>query len=105
MKISAKAHYACLAMIALARREGEGVPVQAGRKAEKLGEPVERHLLELLQGGRRAPEDPDLVEAGDQKLGEHAGLPAGRREVREEARALPVRDPRKEHCIEVFEDC
>ena len=70
------------------------VPVEALREAEQVGEPGERHLLELLQGGRRAPEDPDLVERGDQELREDPRLGAGRREVREVARALPVREAR-----------
>ena len=88
-----------------ARRGGVlDVAVQPGRKPEELREPVERHLLELLQRGRRAPEDPDLVEARDQELGEDAGLGAGGREVREEARALPVRDPGHEHVVEVAEN-
>ena len=79
------------------------VPVEVRGQAEELREPVERHLLELLQRRRRAPEDPDLVEPGDQELGEDTGLRCGRREVREEARALPVRQPRQEHVVEVAE--
>ena len=48
--------------------------VQAGRKAEELREPVERHLLELLQGRGRPPQDPELVEPRDQELREDARL-------------------------------
>ena len=62
-----------------------------------------RQLLELLERGRRAPEDPDLVEPGDEELREHAGLRARRREVGEEARALPVREPRQEDVVEIVE--
>ena len=51
------------------------------------------HLLELLQRRRRAPQDADLVEPCDEELREDPGLRAGRREVGEEARALPVREP------------
>ena len=68
------------------------MPHEAFREAEQLPEPVECHLLELLQRRRRAPQDADLVEA-DEELREDPGLGAGRREVREEARALPVREP------------
>ncbi len=66
--------------------------VEPGREAEQLGEPGERHLLELLQRGRGAPEDPDLVEGGREELREDSGLGAGRGEVREVPRALPVRE-------------
>ena len=77
--------------------------VEPRRQPEELREPVERHLLELLQRGRRAPEDPDLIEPRDQQLREDSWLGGGRREVREEARALPVREPRHEHRVEVAE--
>ena len=53
---------------------------------------------------RGAPEDPDLVEPGAEQLGEDARLRAGVREVGEEARALPVREPRQEDVVEVAED-
>ena len=39
-------------------------------------EPVERHLLELLQGGRGSPEDPHLVQRRDQELGEDRPAPS-----------------------------
>ena len=84
------------------RRRGVlDVAVQLRRQPEELREPVEGHFLELLERGRRPPEDPDLIERGDQELGEDAGLRCGGREVREEAGALPVREPWHEHRIEV----
>ena len=86
------------------RRRVLDVAVQPVRKAEELREPVERHLLELLERGRRAPEDPDLVQTGGEQLGEDRRLGARRREVREEARALPVREPGQEHRVEIVED-
>ena len=46
---------------------------------------------------------PTWFRPGAEQLGEDAGLRAGVREVREEARALPVRDPRQEHLVEVAE--
>ena len=70
------------------------VPVERLGQAEQLPQPVERHLLELLQRRRGAPEDADLVEPGDQELGQDPGLGRGRREVGEVARALPVGDAR-----------
>ena len=51
-------------------------PWSAVGQAEQLPQPVERHLLELLQRRRGAPEDADLVERGDQQLGEDARLAA-----------------------------
>ncbi len=80
------------------------VPAERIREADELAEPVDGQLLQLLQRGRRAPEDPDLVEAGDQELGEHARLRRGRREVGEEARALPVRETGHEDAVEVLQD-
>ena len=79
------------------------VPVELRRQAEQLPQPVQRHLLELLQHRRGAPEDADLVEGGDQQLGEDARLGARGREVGEVARALPVGDARHEHVVEVAE--
>ena len=78
-------------------------PTNSVREADELAQPVDRELLELLQRGRRAPEDPDLVEPGDQQLRKDARLRAGRREVREEAGALPVRDSWKENRIEILQ--
>ena len=77
------------------------VAVERLGQAEQLPQPVERHLLELLQRRRGAPEDADLVEPGDQQLGQDPGLGAGRREVGEVARALPVRDPRHQDLVQV----
>ena len=86
------------------RRSVLEMSVQAGRQPEQLREPVERHLLELLQRRRGAPEDSDLVQPGDQQLGEDPRLGAGGCEVGEEAGALPVRDRRQEHVVEVAQD-
>ncbi|MBV8558734.1 MAG: Rrf2 family transcriptional regulator [Planctomycetaceae bacterium] len=47
MKISAKAEYACLAMIELARRGSEQVPVRVREIAEEHGIP-ERYLVQIL---------------------------------------------------------
>jgi Rrf2 family cysteine metabolism transcriptional repressor len=47
MKISAKAEYACLATIELARRESEQVPVHVREIAEEHGIP-ERYLVQIL---------------------------------------------------------
>ena len=52
------------------------VTVEPGRKPDELSQPVGRHLLELLERGRRAPENPGLVEPGDQQLRQNAGLRA-----------------------------
>jgi len=78
--------------------------VEALRQAEQVGEPGERHLLELLERGRGAPEDPDLVQRRDEELGEDPRLGGRRREVREVTRALPVRQPRHQDLVEVTED-
>ena len=75
--------------------------VQPRREAEQVGEPGEGDLLELLERRRRPPEDPDLVEPRREELGEHPGRRPGAGEVREVAGALPVRQPRHEHLVEV----
>ena len=77
--------------------------MKPGREPEQLGEPVERPLLELLERWRRAPEDSHLVQARGKQLRQDRGLRARRREVREEARALPVRETRSEHAVEIGE--
>src|SRR5207244_10379279 len=79
------------------------VAVPAARKAEELGQPVEGHRLELRRGGRGAPDEGDRVERGGEELGEDARLRGRGREVREEARVLPVRDPGQEELVEVVE--
>ncbi len=76
----------------------------AGREPEQLCEPREGDLLELLQRRGRPPENPHVVEAGDEQLGEDRGLGGARGEVREEARALPVREAGQQHVVEVAED-
>lgn len=47
MKISAKAEYACLAMLALARRRPDDPPVRIREVAEEEGIP-ERYLVQIL---------------------------------------------------------
>ncbi len=89
------------------RRGGRGVldvPVPVRGQAEQLREPAQRHLLELLQRRRRAPEEADLVQRRRQQLREDARRRRAVREVREEARALPVRDRGHEHVVEVAQD-
>ena len=80
------------------------VPVETLRQAEQVGEPGERHLLELLERGRGAPEDPDLVQRSDEELGKDPRLGGRRREVGEVARALPVGQSRHQHLVEVAQD-
>ncbi len=60
--------------------------------------------LELGRGGRGAPEERHLVERGREQLGQDRRLRAARREVGEEARRLPVGDPRHQHLVEVAQD-
>jgi hypothetical protein len=72
------------------RRRVLDVAVHPRRQAEQVGEPLERHLLELLERRRGTPEDPHLVESRDEELGENPRLGRRRREVREIAWALPV---------------
>src|SRR5581483_31069 len=51
----------------------------------------------------RPPDERHLVEGGDEELGQDARRRRGGREVGEEARALPVGDPRKQDLVEVAE--
>ena len=83
------------------RRRVLDLPAKPSGEPEQLREPVERHLLELLQRRGGPPEDPELVQPGDQDLGEDRGLRARHREVREPARVLRVRQPGQEHAVEV----
>jgi hypothetical protein len=85
------------------RRGVLDVPVPAFGEPEQARQPRERDLLELLERRRRPPEDADVVERGDQQLGEDPRLRRTHREVGEEARALPVRDPRHEDLVEIAE--
>ena len=83
------------------RRAVLELAVPAGREAQQLREPRERHLLELLERRGGPPEDPDVVEPGHEELGEDRRLRGARREVGEEPRALPVRQPGQEDVVEV----
>jgi Rrf2 family cysteine metabolism transcriptional repressor len=75
MKLSAKAEYACLAMIALARHRTNGAPVRVREIAEAHGIP-ERYLVQILlqlkagglvlsvrgsSGGYRLSRTPDTI--------------------------------------------
>ncbi len=53
------------------RRGVLDVAVKPSGKAEKLREPAERDLLQLLERRRRPPQDPDLVQPGCEKLGQN----------------------------------
>src|SRR3954464_1092524 len=79
-------------------------PFERGRQTDQLTKPSERHLFELRCGGRGAPEHRLLVERGREELGEHPWRAARNREVREEARMVPVRDARQDDAFEVRED-
>ena len=81
-----------------ARVEVEAVssmwPCSPGGQPEQLGEPADDDLLELGRRGRGHPRHRVDVERGGQQLGEDPRLRAGVGEVGEEARVVPVREPR-----------
>ena len=85
------------------RRGVLDVSDELGRQAHELSKPVARQLFQLLQRGRRPPQDPDLIQAGDEELRENARLGSRHREVGEEARALPVRQARQHDSVEIVE--
>lgn len=79
MKVSAKAEYACLAMLALAGRQSEDAPVRIREIAEAHGIP-ERYLVQILlqlkgsglvqstrgaSGGYRLARTPDQISVGE----------------------------------------
>ena len=75
-------------------------PCQLARQAEQLGQPVQRHHLELGRRRRSAPEDLRHVQRRCEQLREDARLRARRREIGEEtadaASALsPAAAPRR----------
>ena len=76
-------------------------PCQPSGQAEQLPHPVDGPQLELRRRGRGAPEDRDLVQRRREQLGEDPRLRRGRREVREEARVLPVRQRGDDQLVEV----
>ncbi len=86
------------------RRRVLDVAVKTLGEAEQLAQPVECELLDLRRRRRRAPEHRVHVQCGDEELGEDSGLRAGDGEVAEEARVVPVRDPREDRLVEVAED-
>ena len=57
--------------------------------------------LELGRGRGGSPEEADRVERRGQQLGEDPGLGPADREIREEARVLPVRDAGQEDLVEI----
>lgn len=78
-KISAKAEYACLAMVELARRERDGAPTRIRDIADEQGIP-ERYLVQILlqlkgaglvlstrgaSGGYRLARDADALSVGE----------------------------------------
>ncbi len=83
------------------RRGVLDVTVPASREPEQLRNPVQRHLLELSRRRRGPPEEGDGVEGRGEQLREDPRLRGADREVREEARALPVRDARQQDLVEV----
>ena len=96
----------CRAAISAAKRRGRGgvldVPVPAGRQPEQLRDPVADEQLELgrapapcARGSRPGSASPRAA-----RRGSPARTPRDR-EVGEEARALPVRDPGQEDLVEV----
>ena len=88
------------------RRSRSGVldvAVPAFREAEELAHPVDDAELELGRGGRSAPDERNLVQRRRDQLREDARLRRRDREVREEARVLPVRERGQEQLVEVAE--
>ena len=89
------------------RRGGGGVldvSVPAAGQAEQLCSPVERQGLELGRRRRCPPQERDRVERRRKQLGQDPGFTGAGREVGEEARALPVRDPGQKDLVEVTQD-
>ena len=88
-------------------RRGRGgvldMAVPAAGQPEQLRGPVQRQTLELRRGGRRPPQERNRVEGRGEQLGEDPRLPGAHREVREEAWALPMRNPGQEDLVEVSE--
>ena len=73
-------------------------------QAGHLAKPVEDARLQLGRGGRGLPEHALGAERRGEHLGEDRRRARVRREVGEEARVLPVGDPRQHHRREVGED-
>jgi hypothetical protein len=67
---------------------------QALRQVQRLAESVRDHHLKLRGGRGGGPGERDDVDAGGERLTEGGGRAARRREVREVAGALPVREAR-----------
>ena len=70
-------------------------------QVERLGEPVDDDHLELHGGRRGGPREGDDVDAGREGLAEGSDGTAGRREVRQLARALPVREAGQDEVADI----
>ena len=79
-------------------------PLQALREADHLAQPVGRRLLDLGDRRARLPGEAEDAEPRADVVAEHRGQLGVRGEVAEEARVLPVREPRQHHAIEVTQD-
>ena len=79
----------------------QAVPGERVRQAERLAELVEDDLLELGRGRAGRPEHPLGADAAGEQVAQHAGGGGVRREVREEARVLPVREAGDEVLVQV----
>ena len=87
------------------RRSGVlDVPVPPFGQAEQLSHPVDRPELELGGRRRRAPRDRHLLHGRGEELGEDPRLRCRDREVREEARVLPVGERGNDELVEVTQD-
>ncbi len=78
--------------------------VEGVGQAEHPAQPAERDVFELGRGGRGAPEHRVDVERRGERFGEDGHRRGTDREVREEPRVIPVRDPRHHVLFEVGED-
>src|ERR1039458_9902188 len=89
------------------RARGRGVLDDAAprlREADHLPHPVARDLLELRERGARLPREAQDAESGAKKIAEHARWRAVAREVAEELRMLPMREPGYDHALDVAQD-
>lgn len=102
MKLSAKAEYACLAMLALARHRPDEPPMRIREIAESQGIP-ERYLVQILlhlkgaglvssvrgaSGGYRLTKAPDRISIGEVLLAIDGPEESYREPIAPEARAL-----------------
>ena len=71
------------------------------REPERLGEPVEHHLLDLGHRRARRPDHPLRTDAAGEEVAEDRGGRGVGREVGEEPRVLPVREAGHDDAVEV----